>query len=86
MEGPFLERQLLRGNHWLDQRGEYPSLHRAAEDVSDVNIAIKYRIYPTDEQKALFAKTFGCCRKVCDATLVPLGEFDARRSGGCVLV
>ena len=26
--------------------------------------AYKYRIYPTDEQKVLFAKTFGCCRLV----------------------
>lgn len=26
--------------------------------------AYKYRIYPTNEQKALFAKTFGCCRFV----------------------
>ena len=26
--------------------------------------AYKYRIYPTDEQKALLAKTFGCCRFV----------------------
>ena len=26
--------------------------------------AYKYRIYPTGEQKALFAKTFGCCRFV----------------------
>ena len=26
--------------------------------------AYKYRIYPADEQKALFAKTFGCCRFV----------------------
>lgn len=26
--------------------------------------AYKYRIYPTDEQKVLFAKTFGCCRFV----------------------
>ena len=26
--------------------------------------AYKYRIYPIDEQKALFAKTFGCCRFV----------------------
>ena len=26
--------------------------------------ACKYRIYPTDEQKVLFAKTFGCCRFV----------------------
>lgn len=28
------------------------------------NKAIKYRIYPTTEQRILFAKTFGCCRKV----------------------
>ena len=26
--------------------------------------AYKYRIYLTDEQKVLFAKTFGCCRFV----------------------
>lgn len=26
--------------------------------------AYKYRIYPTDEQKVLLAKTFGCCRFV----------------------
>ena len=26
--------------------------------------AYKYRIYPTDEQKVLFAKTFGSCRFV----------------------
>lgn len=26
--------------------------------------AYKYRIYPTNEQKVLFAKTFGCCRFV----------------------
>ena len=26
--------------------------------------AYKYRIYPTEEQKVLFAKTFGCCRIV----------------------
>ena len=26
--------------------------------------AYKYRIYPTDKQKVLFAKTFGCCRFV----------------------
>ena len=24
----------------------------------------KYRIYPTEEQKLLLAKTFGCCRFV----------------------
>lgn len=26
--------------------------------------AYKYRIYPTDEQKVMLAKTFGCCRYV----------------------
>jgi len=26
--------------------------------------AYKYRFYPTDEQKRLLAKTFGCCRYV----------------------
>lgn len=29
-----------------------------------MNRAYRYRIYPTTEQRALFAKTFGCCRKV----------------------
>jgi putative transposase len=29
-----------------------------------MNKAIKYRIYPTEEQKILFTKTFGCCRKI----------------------
>ena len=26
--------------------------------------AYKYRIYPTEEQKVMLAKTFGCCRYV----------------------
>ena len=29
-----------------------------------MNKAIKYRLYPTDEQSVMFSKTFGCCRKV----------------------
>lgn len=31
--------------------------------------AYKYRIYPTNEQKALLAKTFGCCRFVYNCAL-----------------
>ncbi|GAA6379780.1 hypothetical protein I2800192A2_18890 [Anaerostipes hadrus] len=27
-----------------------------------MNIAYRFRIYPTEEQKILFGKTFGCCR------------------------
>ena len=33
------------------------------------NKAIKYRIYPTTEQMIMFAKTFGCCRKVYNLML-----------------
>ena len=34
-----------------------------------MNKAIKYRLYPTTEQKIMFAKTFGCCRKVYNLML-----------------
>ena len=34
-----------------------------------VNRAIKYRLYPTEEQKVFFAKTFGCVRKVYNLML-----------------
>lgn len=38
--------------------------------VSNIaNKAIKYRIYPTAEQKIMFAKTFGCCRKIYNLML-----------------
>ena len=33
------------------------------------NKAIKFRLYPTKEQAVLFAKTFGCCRKVYNLML-----------------
>lgn len=33
------------------------------------NKAIKYRLYPTTEQAVLFAKTFGCCRKIYNLML-----------------
>ncbi len=37
--------------------------------TSSYNKAIKYRLYPTTEQAVLFAKTFGCCRKVYNLML-----------------
>ena len=33
------------------------------------NKAVRYRAYPTEDQKILFAKTFGCCRKVWNLML-----------------
>lgn len=34
-----------------------------------MNKAIKYRIYPSAEQAVMFAKTFGCCRKIWNLML-----------------
>ena len=31
--------------------------------------AFKYKIYPNKEQKIMFAKTFGCCRKIWNLML-----------------
>ena len=39
-----------------------------------VNKAIKYRLYPTAEQVNMFAKTFGCCRKVYNLMLSDIIE------------
>ena len=33
------------------------------------NRAFKYRVYPNKEQQILFAKTFGCCRKIYNLML-----------------
>ena len=34
-----------------------------------MNISIKYRLYPNEEQKVYFVKTFGCCRKIYNLML-----------------
>lgn len=34
-----------------------------------MNRAIKYRVYPTKEQRVLITKTFGCCRKIYNLML-----------------
>ena len=43
-----------------------------------MNKAIKYRVYPTIEQAVMFAKTFGCCRKVYNLMLADkIAEYKA---------
>lgn len=37
--------------------------------MTKANIAYQYRLYPTTEQCDLFARTFGCCRKVYNLML-----------------
>ena len=44
------------------------------QKVSVMNRAIKYRLYPAYEQAVVFAKTFGCCRKVYN--LMPAGKIE----------
>ena len=39
-----------------------PSIHRNPGREKELNIAYRFRIYPTEEQKILLGKTFGCCR------------------------
>ena len=34
-----------------------------------MNKAIKYRVYSNKEQIVIFAKTFGCCRKIYNLML-----------------
>ena len=43
--------------------------HTERQRAYIMNKAIKYRLYPTTEQSVLFAKTFGCCRKVYNLML-----------------
>ena len=37
--------------------------------IKKANIAYKYRIFPDENQEILFAKTFGCCRKIWNLML-----------------
>ena len=45
--------------------------------------AYKYRIYPTEEQKVLLAKTFGCCRFVYNWALnLKIQTYKQEKRGG----
>ena len=62
MEGGILEPEFLPFD---DRRGTgriHPSIHRNPGREKALNIAYRFRIYPTEEQKILLGKTFGCCR------------------------
>lgn len=47
------------------------------------NKAIKYRLYPTEEQAIMFSKTFGCCRKVYNLMLSDkIASYEATKTFG----
>lgn len=71
MERIFLESELLPvDNRRCADRSDKEVYRRSRtkgqkKEVNDMaNKAYKFRIYPNDEQKVLFAKTFGCVRMV----------------------
>ena len=43
-------------------RSSNPSIYRNPGREKELNIAYRFWIYPTKEQKILLGKTFGCCR------------------------
>ncbi|WP_418403341.1 helix-turn-helix domain-containing protein [Blautia sp.] len=57
LESEFLSFDGRRGTSRSDS-----SIHRKSGREKELNIAYRFRIYPTEEQKILLGKTFGCCR------------------------
>ena len=69
MAWPALEWFLFCGDNWLYLKRKHSQIHRKAKNVSTLNKAYQYRLYPNRAQRELFAKTFGCCRKVYNLML-----------------
>ena len=62
MEGSILEPEILPFDGMRGTGRSNPSIHRNPGREKALNIAYRFRIYPTEEQKILLGKTFGCCR------------------------
>ena len=62
MERCILESELLSTDSRRRTGRSNPSIYRDARGEKVLNIAYRFRIYPTEKQKILLAKTFGCCR------------------------
>ena len=48
---------------------------KISKDENISNISLKIRLYPTESQKILIEKTFGCCRKIFNERLQERNEF-----------
>ena len=62
MERSILESEFLPFDGRRGASRSDPSIHRNPGREKALNIAYRFRIYPTEEQKILLGKTFGCCR------------------------
>jgi putative transposase len=68
MERIILERKLLYSHSRRCASFGSEKIYRTTRQLN-LNRAFKYRIYPTEDQKTLLGKTFGCVRSVYNAIL-----------------
>ena len=69
MEGHVLVKKLLSADNRRRSYRDNSQVYRKSRQVMIVNKAYRYRIYPTTEQKMMFAKTFGCVRFIYNKML-----------------
>ncbi|WP_440337540.1 RNA-guided endonuclease TnpB family protein [Megasphaera sp.] len=69
MEGHVLVKKLLSTDNRRGSYSDNSQVYRKSRQVMIVNKAYRYRIYPTTEQKMMFAKTFGCVRFIYNKML-----------------
>ena len=69
MEGNVLVKKLLSTDNRRGSYSDNSQVYRKSRQVMIVNKAYRYRIYPTTEQKMMFAKTFGCVRFIYNKML-----------------
>ena len=69
MEGNVLVKKLLSTDNRWGSYSDNSQVYRKSRQVMIVNKAYRYRLYPTREQKMMFAKTFGCVRFIYNKML-----------------
>ncbi len=69
MEGHVLVKKLLSTDNRRRSYRDNSQVYRKSRQVMIVNKAYRYRLYPTREQKMMFAKTFGCVRFIYNKML-----------------
>jgi putative transposase len=69
MEGNVLVKKLLSADNRRGSYSDNSQVYRKSRQVMIVNKAYRYRLYPTREQKMMFAKTFGCVRFIYNKML-----------------
>ena len=69
MERNVLVKKLLPADNRRFSYRDDSEIYRKSRQVIMVNKAYRYRLYPTTEQKNMFAKTFGCARFIYNKML-----------------